>query len=144
MTPAEFKQHAMTWGGLLARWPEPLRAQAEELLVATPELADVLAAQSPLDTALVSQAPEISGARLRALEQRIFSRTVARPSFGARLRDWLNVRELSPLAAGVLLALVIGWGVRESRPAPEAVAATTPDNAVMAMLEFDGNGLGVL
>jgi len=144
MTPAEFKQHAMTWGGSLARWPEPLRTQAETLLASMPELADVLAAHATLDSALASQAPEITGARLRALEQRIFSRTAAPPSFGARLRDWFNLRELSPLAAGVMLALVIGWGVRESRPEAEALAATAPDNAVMAMLEFDGNGLGVL
>jgi hypothetical protein len=143
MTPAEFRRYVNAYGGTLARWPESLRGAAAALLATTPELGEVLTRAGALDEALAAQRPAISSARLRSIEQTILARTAAPRSLAARLRDWLTLGELAPIAAGVVLALTISWAVRENRPA-EALTADAQTNGVMAMIEFDANGLGVL
>jgi hypothetical protein len=138
MTPAEFERLADTYGAVLARWPEEARKGAEDLLRTSPALAERLARRTPLDAALAAQAEPVSAERLRVLQQRIRTLTTAVPQRQSRWA-WFSLRELAPLAAGVVLALFVSWQVRESRPVPTAAAVDI--NPVVAMLEYDSNFL---
>jgi hypothetical protein len=143
MTRNEFERYANTYGADLGRWPESLHQDALALLAVDPALADSLARRAGLDAALAAQLPPVSDARLHALERRILSATAPAPALRDRLREWLAPRELAPIAAGIALALTISWLVQATRPVPEPEAVATV-NPVMAMLEMDSTGLGIL
>lgn len=111
MTLDDFRTLAETWGGDIARWPEPLRAQAE-MLARTDAAQVILAEAQQLDRLIAGATPDISDARVSRAIGRVATTLAveparSRPAF-APLLHWLVPAGSFACAAivGALLAVM--------------------------------------
>lgn len=145
MTRNEFANLAMTLGADIARWPDSQHAGAWRLLAAAPDLRADLVAMGAFDAAIADARPQISDARVTQLKERILAHATRRTPLRARVFQWLAAQEFTSVAAGIVLALMITSAVQSTRPIPlTADSAAGLVNPVIALLESDTSGLGVL
>jgi hypothetical protein len=92
MTLEEFRRLADTWGGDIARWPEPLRGEAATL-AHDPAAAEILAKARRLDRLATGSAPAVTERRAAAAMAAVAMRLAAE-------RQQETARQLLP--AGLL------------------------------------------
>jgi len=111
MTLDEFRRLAETWGGDIARWPEPERREAEAL-ARDPAAAAILAEASRLDRLATRAAPEVSerraGDAMAAVTMRLAAerQATATPQRLFALPRWLA--PATALACAAVLGVFIG------------------------------------
>jgi hypothetical protein len=136
MTRDEFKVLAETWGGDIARWPEPMRAQAT-VLAQTPAARAILDEARELDRLIAGGAPDIEDDRVNRAMFQVATTLAAAPVAAPARSRFARVpltRWLAP-AASFACAAIIGASLAFVHPLP--LARSPSDSGTMLTLLLD-------